>query len=303
MLPYTISQNSITVLLGGIPKVVDATHPNYHKVLEAIKANDVDSIEKLIDVSRAIVSYSKGKVKISNGVVYYGDIELENYAVDKLLELMNEGFDITPLTNFLANLMENPSYRAVKELYKFLEVGGIPITEDGYFMVYKKVTSDFKDIYTRTFDNSVGKVVEIPRNMVDEDSSRTCSSGLHVCSYSYLSHFGNGTSNRVVLCKVNPKDVVSIPADYNNTKMRVCRYEVVDVVKENKDILRETKVYVTETPKSGVRVGQYNSLGKLMKTFNSAKQAEMETDVFATNIIKCCRGHRNRAGGYIWKYI
>jgi len=303
MLPYTISQNSITVLLGGIPKVVDATHPNYHKVLEAIKANDVDSIEKLIDVSRAIVSYSKGKVKISNGVVYYGDVELENYAVDKLLELMNEGFDITPLTNFLANLMENPSYRAVKELYKFLEVGGIPITEDGYFMVYKKVTSDFKDIYTRTFDNSVGKVVEIPRNMVDEDSSRTCSSGLHVCSYSYLSHFGNGTSDRVVLCKVNPKDVVSIPADYDNTKMRVCRYEVVDVVKENKDILRETKVYVTETPKSGVRVGQYNSLGKLMKTFNSAKQAEMETDVFATNIIKCCRGHRNRAGGYIWKYI
>jgi len=32
-----------------------------------------------------------------------------------------------------------------------------------------------------------------------------------------------------VLVKVNPKDVVSVPVDYNNTKMRVCRYEVISV--------------------------------------------------------------------------
>jgi hypothetical protein len=31
-----------------------------------------------------------------------------------------------------------------------------------------------------------------------------------------------------MVCKVNPKNVVSIPADYNNSKMRVCEYEVID---------------------------------------------------------------------------
>jgi hypothetical protein len=30
-----------------------------------------------------------------------------------------------------------------------------------------------------------------------------------------------------MILKINPKDVVSIPADYNNTKGRCCRYEVV----------------------------------------------------------------------------
>ena len=30
-----------------------------------------------------------------------------------------------------------------------------------------------------------------------------------------------------MIVKINPKDVVAIPADYNNTKGRTCRYEVV----------------------------------------------------------------------------
>jgi hypothetical protein len=33
-----------------------------------------------------------------------------------------------------------------------------------------------------------------------------------------------------MICKVNPADVVAIPNDYNNTKMRVWTYEVVGEV-------------------------------------------------------------------------
>ena len=128
--------------------------------------------------------------------------------------------------------MENPSLRAVEELYGFLEVCMLPITEDGHFLAYKKVRSDFKDIYSGTMDNSVGQVLDMPRNSVDEDKDRTCSSGLHFCAKSYLSHFGswNSSGNRVVVVKINPRDVVAIPSDYNNAKGRTCRYEVVDVL-------------------------------------------------------------------------
>jgi len=35
--------------------------------------------------------------------------------------------------------------------------------------------------------------------------------------------------------KVNPKDVVSVPYDYNYSKMRVCEYEVLREV-EDKEI-------------------------------------------------------------------
>ena len=36
-----------------------------------------------------------------------------------------------------------------------------------------------------------------------------------------------------MIVKINPKDVVAIPSDYNNTKGRTCRYEVVGEYTEN----------------------------------------------------------------------
>jgi hypothetical protein len=73
-------------------------------------------------------------------------------------------------------------------------------------------------------DNSVGRVVEMERNTVDDRAENTCSTGLHFCSQHYLSHFGGA---RTMILKINPRDVVSIPSDYNDSKGRACRYEVV----------------------------------------------------------------------------
>lgn len=314
MVPYTISESSITVLLGGIPKVVDKSHQNYKLVLEAIKRGaDETEFSTLIDITKAITSYGKGSVEVRNGIVYYVGSELHNYAVIKLLQLMGDGFDIKPLTNFLNNLMKNPSYRAVQELYEFLEKGGIPITEDGHFIVYKKVRGDFKDIYSGTFNNSVGATCEMPRNTVNEDSAQTCSAGLHVCSYSYLPNFGSAPNNRIVACKVNPADVVSIPTDYNLSKMRVCKYEVIEDVTEKalrSDILRESPVYnqkpntpIVKSVRKARPVGQYYYNGTLIATFASAKEAEEKTGFHATNITQVCRGNRFQTGNFNWKYL
>ncbi len=142
--------------------------------------------------------------------------------------MLEEDFPVDPLCNFLTNLKLNPSKRAVDELYGFLEKNSLPITPDGHFLAYKKVRDNYKDIHSGTFDNSVGQVCEMPRNEVNEDKDQTCSSGLHFCSLEYLPNFGYGTGNRVVILKINPRDVVSIPSDYNNAKGRACRYEVID---------------------------------------------------------------------------
>jgi hypothetical protein len=74
--------------------------------------------------------------------------------------------------------------------------------------------------------NAPGNVVEMERNTVDDNMNNTCSTGLHFCSKEYLAHFG-GHDSRTVILKINPRDVVSIPADYNATKGRTCRYEVI----------------------------------------------------------------------------
>jgi hypothetical protein len=84
-------------------------------------------------------------------------------------------------------------------------------------------------------DNSIGKIVEMERNEVDDNKDQTCSTGLHFCSQDYLPHFGNGYDSRVVILKINPADVVSIPSDYNNAKGRACKYEVVGEIGNDGD--------------------------------------------------------------------
>jgi hypothetical protein len=127
------------------------------------------------------------------------------------------------LTKFWRNLKANPSFNSRKMLYKFLEHNGHPLTEDGCFIAYRGVTEDFKDLHTQTFNNAVGQVVEVSRSEVDDNPNNTCSNGLHVACHDYAKGFGP----KLIEVKVNPKDVVTVPVDYNGTKMRVCKFEVM----------------------------------------------------------------------------
>ena len=141
------------------------------------------------------------------------------------------GIDFDYLVKFIHKLRENPSYRIREQLYKFIrasmEYGGFTIDKDGDILAYKKVRNDYKDIYTGTFDNHPGMVISMNRRDVNDDPNETCSAGLHFCAYSYLGHYENSYDDRIMLVKVNPADVVSIPYDYNNAKARCCRYKVV----------------------------------------------------------------------------
>lgn len=140
------------------------------------------------------------------------------------------------LAAFTAKLNENPSFRAVNELYDFLVASDINITQDGMVECFKRVREDYFDVYSGKFDNSPGNVVSVPRNKVDEDSEVICSYGLHVCSKAYLAHY---SGSRVVKVLVNPKDFVAIPKDYYSidsesgqvkAKARVCAYVVTEDV-------------------------------------------------------------------------
>lgn len=247
-LPHIIGENFITVVVDGTTETLDRSHVNFQKVKEAIKAGDFSNIANLMNLKKAVVEFGEGLVAVKSGVVYYNNKELSNSMTDRILALMRDGFDIQPLVKFLDNLMQNPSHRAVNELYGFLEVGNLPITHDGYFIAFKKVREDYKDIWSGTFDNSVGAKPSMPRNKVDEDKHRTCSNGLHFASYDYMSSYGAGSGNRVMLLKINPRDVVAIPTDYNNAKGRCCAYEVVgesDTWREE-NILHGKAVYGAE---------------------------------------------------------
>jgi len=225
--PFLIQGKNIVVVIGNNSHTISSTHISYEKIKEAIKANDWDTVKDLIEPRKVVLNYGAGNIAIQGDKMFWKGTEFHNTLAARIVEMYQEGFPIEPMVNFMENLMTNPSKRAVDELYKFLEKGNLPITSDGHFLAYKKVREDYLDCHSGTMDNSVGKIVEMERNQVDDDKNNTCSTGLHFCSKEYLNHFGGA---RTMILKINPRDVVSIPSDYNATKGRACRYEVVGEV-------------------------------------------------------------------------
>lgn len=189
-------------------------------------------------------------IKNGNGIITlhdHGDMEvpLADAITNKIIKMNEQGFSCVPLLNFLARLYDNPSKSAIDELYLFIESCELPITEDGYFIAYKIVNSDYTDIYTGKMDNSIGCVPSMPRALVDSDRNRTCSQGLHFCSKGYLNAYGSSSkdSDRCMLVKISPADVVAIPSDYHNAKGRAWQYEVVSELPAGWRKVTHTKDY------------------------------------------------------------
>ena len=223
-LPYLIQGSNIVVVINNQPHTISKTHITYQKVLDAIKANDWATVQDVIEPKKVVINYGAGNVEVQGDELFWKGRPMHNALTTRMIAMLQEGFPIEPLVLFMENLMSNPSKRAVDELYGFLEKNNLPITPDGHFLAYKKVRENYMDVHSGTFNNSIGMICEMERNMVDDDKDRTCSTGLHFCSQEYLNHFGG---EHTMILKINPRDVVSIPSDYNNSKGRCSRYEVI----------------------------------------------------------------------------
>ena len=218
-----MQSGNVALRHNGKSYSIGVDHINYAKIIEALRAEIFDDLDDLLNVAQVLSSNMSG-VTINNGIIFYNGQATHNVVTKRILEFMRRDLPYQPLVNFLSNLMQNPSGRAVNELYKFLEHKGFPITPDGCFIAYKGIRRDWLDKYSGKIDNSVGNIVEIPRNQVDDDCRHECSYGLHVGTYEYA----NGYGEQLVLVKVNPRDCISVPSEENASKLRVCRYEVIE---------------------------------------------------------------------------
>ncbi len=234
MVSYIQTDSKITVVFAGSnARVVniDKTHHNYQKVRSLLKAGSKnrDLLLELIDVKERVekdgFSVTLDEFGSISQIEFEG-FELHSSLFKRVKSIIYEQESTIYIKNFIKNLHENPSETSRKELYGFLENNDLPLTNDGYFLAYKFVNNDYFDSYTGvTHKNNLGSTIEMPREDVDSDRDTTCSVGLHFCSYDYVSEVESG--KRLLILCINPKDVVSIPSDYNQSKGRCCRYSVV----------------------------------------------------------------------------
>jgi hypothetical protein len=229
-IPFTYTGSSLVFLSQGKTTIISKDATNFELVIKALKAGNWDEVSYLANLRTVITVLSEGRVKVlDDDTVWVGDHEVKGTVVDRILEMLKLGLGALPYIRFLDLVDQNPSEDSKTDLYGFIEACNLPLTEDGHFLGYKIVTSNYLDIKTKTISNRIGDKPKMDRDAVDPNRNETCSTGLHVCSEAYLPHYGSESDgDRVIIVKVNPKNVVSVPTDYKNSKMRVCEYEVVD---------------------------------------------------------------------------
>lgn len=230
---YTKGENGgVLNIMASKAIQVSEDHPAFALLVEALQ-NDASEAE-IYEIASQELSVKKfidssptdGRASVRDGKVFVDGEEVHGTIVSRINDLMEQGIPFDNLLRFLDRLALNPSMQSREELYDFLENENLPITEDGYFIAYKAVTSEYKDLYSRTIDNSPGQHVKIDRTKVDDNRNRGCAKGLHVGAISYVYSYGGSHSN-IVVVKVDPAGVVSVPHCSAHQKCRVCEYEVL----------------------------------------------------------------------------
>ena len=191
MIPYILTDNSLTVVIEGKAHTMANTHPAFLQAQEALKAEDYEKLQNLFDVSKAVGEFfdKDANIEVKDGAVYYDGEIIHNLVVDKILDFMRQNLPYQPLVKFLGKLLENPSHRAVDELYTFLEHKNMPLTPEGNFLA---------------------------------------SSCFHAGTYEYAKGYASNGGHLLVV-EINPADVVSVPYDCECQKLRTNEYKVVAV--------------------------------------------------------------------------
>lgn len=231
--------SSITVFNNG--ETLFATtdsHSNFAEIVRRVSEGDENALD-LFDLKRAVKRYTdqalSGRVKVATGVIYLDNEPIDGALADVILRFVDEGLDPKPLVKFLENVMENPNVFSREHMYRWLKTHKFSITESGWIVGYKGLSHDFKSINAGPgfingtpanghLDNSIGNTVSIDRGAVTFDPSHGCAAGLHVGTWDYAKSFAQG---KLVEVHVHPKDVVSVPTDCHDAKMRVCSYKVI----------------------------------------------------------------------------
>ena len=232
-------------------RTADSNHPNWDLIIRGLENNDPLTYHTF-DVWEGIKSKFK---TLSERVDYDGEnVRLDGDVIDTALSNQIQRFldagtdDWEPLVKFWEKVEQNPSQHSKENLYRWLRTHDFSITPDGDIVGYKGVKWDKQDKDNPTYlsihagpavvdgvpvngyvPNQPGSVVSMPRSEVTADPSIGCHVGLHVGTWEYAKDFGSGV---VLEVHVNPRDVVSVPTDCNDAKMRTSKYKVVKQVGE-----------------------------------------------------------------------
>lgn len=238
---------NLTAFIDGQMHSCTNAHPNYERIRAMCEAGD-EGVVALFDIANTAQERFRRlseRVSISGGTIYLDGEAVDNSLTQQVVRFIDDGVDdFEPLVLFFEKVQNNPNPHSREQLYRWLANRDFTINTDGNIIAYKGVnvrSVDGENVYESishgraivdgevhngAIPNPIGAVVEMPRNDVQHDPSVGCHTGLHAGTWNYASGFAQGA---VLTVEINPRDVVSVPTDCEDQKMRVCRYTVTGV--------------------------------------------------------------------------
>lgn len=237
---------SLAIFYGdGETDTIPESHVSFKSIIDLLisgTASDTDirELTRIMETITRKMSALSERVSVDGKEVYFDGDPLRGEISDLIKKMFEEGkaLDFKPLVNFLEKAKTNPSLKSVDDLYRWIKKGDLVIDPDGDIVAYKGVNVNSEGISVSVHSgkafvngeevigyipNVPGTVISMPRSNVDDNEAVACSTGLHAGTYSYASSF----ANRLLLVKINPRDVVSVPRDSSDQKLRVSRYTVL----------------------------------------------------------------------------
>lgn len=241
----------------GESETIPESHVSFKAIIEKLisgKANDED-IRDLTGVLKTVarkMSALSERVSVDGKSVYFDGDPLRGEIGDLIKKMFEEGraLDFKPLVNFLEKAATNPSLKSIDDLYRWITNGDLVIDPEGDIVAYKGVHIDDEGVSISIhagkafvngeevvghIPNKPGTVISMARSEVNDNEFAHCSYGLHAGTYEYANSFrrwGGANGSRLILVKINPRDVVSVPNDHSSAKMRVSRYTVLSEIEE-----------------------------------------------------------------------
>ena len=240
---WVANNTMVNIVINGEVVNADFTHPSFKEIIAACLAEDFEKAIALANTGKTIEKWSLGAFEFKNGKLYYCGEALHGSLIEKIISSIKEGDDnVNKYVFFLEDALRNDK-NSYNEMWDFIKHNDIKIHDNGAIIGYKKVTvgADGKlyDSYTHTVPNDPGTLVQMPRHLVNDNKSETCSYGLHVGSIDYVRNF---SGNQIVKVLVAPANVVSVPTDYDGQKMRCSEYFVLETLDYDMNALtQETK--------------------------------------------------------------
>lgn len=242
---------------NGDCEPIPESHVNFKKILKLwlneedapVVDEEIRELTKIMEtVAKKLAVLSERITVDSDGVYFDGDpLHGEVSEIIKNSYINNEELKIGSLVNFIEKAKTNPSLKSLDDLYRWIKKGDLIITPDGDFLAYKgtRLSKDNVPVsvhsgtafvngekITGQIPNVAGTTITMPRSTVNDNEAVACSTGLHAGTYSYARSF----ASHLIQVKINPRDVVSVPKDSSDQKLRVSRYIVMDKITEKVNV-------------------------------------------------------------------